>query len=41
MFDKFKAALQGLIDDTYNKIDDNNKRILALEQEVKTLKGEK
>lgn len=41
MFDKFKAALQGLIDDIYNKIDDNSKRILALEQEVKALKGEK
>ena len=41
MFNKFKAALQALIDDIYNNIEEQNRRILALEQEIKELKGEK
>ena len=41
MFNKFKAALQALVDDIYNKVEEQNRRILALEQEIKELKGEK
>ncbi len=41
MFDKFKTILQTLVDDLYNKIDDSNRRILALEQKIQELKGEK
>ena len=41
MFEKFKAVLQALVDDLYNKLEEQNKRILALERELTTLKGEK
>jgi len=41
MFDKFKAVLQALIDDLYNKINDNNRRILALEQQIKDMGNNK
>lgn len=41
MFDKFKTVHQKIVDDLYNKIHDNNRRIFIFQQEIKALKGEK
>jgi len=35
------VALQAFVDDIYNKIEEQNRRILSLGQELKALKGVK